>query len=238
MLSLSQSHEKGVEWWEKIIWFILILPLLYMALESVPIWFETDNFFGGPALTGILSVVLFLFPVYLRIAGKVMIPRILIILIYFSLFLHAFGLFASLYDRYSWWDKIAHLISSVTVATLSFITISLISHYVDAVNIPFVMVPFMIIMLSCFFGVIWEILEWTFDRALGTAMQYGLEDTIMDLIVDLIGGVAVAVGGYRYLCHNSLDELAMSLNLEDLMQVLAERWDRRAGSFRSADLRR
>ena len=41
-------------------------------------------------------------------------------------------------------------------------------------------------------GVVWEIYEFTCDQVFGTDLQHGNIDTMVDLIVDLIGALIVA----------------------------------------------
>ncbi|KAF5035447.1 hypothetical protein DSECCO2_585580 [anaerobic digester metagenome] len=53
----------------------------------------------------------------------------------------------------------------------------------------------------------WEIYEWLFDTFLGTNLQYGLDDTMLDMIFVLIGAVVVALAGNRYLPRFSKEEI-------------------------------
>jgi len=49
-------------------------------------------------------------------------------------------------------------------------------------------------MISLAGGALWEIGEYASDRFFGTHEQKGLDDTMKDLIVDLLGGIIVSVG--------------------------------------------
>jgi uncharacterized membrane protein YjdF len=48
-------------------------------------------------------------------------------------------------------------------------------------------------------GAIFEIIEFTFDKAKHTKMQKGLKDTDLDLIFDVIGSVAAAIISYFFI---------------------------------------
>jgi uncharacterized membrane protein YjdF len=68
------------------------------------------------------------------------------------------------------------------------------------------------------FGVFWEVIEFAVAGAASIAgtqsvlTQYGLSDTMLDLLFDTLGGVLVAVWG--------------TAHLTDLVGTLAERFDR------------
>jgi len=48
-------------------------------------------------------------------------------------------------------------------------------------------------------GAFWEITEFVSDQILGTQLQISLEDTMHDLMFDLVGGVFIGVLGDAYL---------------------------------------
>jgi hypothetical protein len=49
---------------------------------------------------------------------------------------------------------------------------------------------------------LWEILEFAVDQLLNTNMQPSATDTMLDLIVGLIGALVSALSGYRYVQYN------------------------------------
>ena len=57
----------------------------------------------------------------------------------------------------------------------------------------------------------WEIYEWLFDTFLGTNLQHGLDDTMLDMIFVLIGSSIVALAGNRYLQEYSKEEITDKL---------------------------
>ena len=103
------------------------------------------------------------------------------------------------------WDNVTHLLSSSLVAAIGYATARAIDEHTDAVRLPPEFMFVFILMFVMAFGVIWEVIEFGVAGAasmLGSdavLTQYGLEDTMRDLIFDMVGGVIVAVWGTAYL---------------------------------------
>lgn len=126
-------------------------------------------------------------------------------------FLHALGTvgipgtaLGSLYQNVWWWDHLTHALSSSVVAAAGYATVRAIDRHSDLVYLP---PRFVFVFILCFtvaFGVAWEVIEFTIggvSASLGGSVltQYGLEDTMMDLLFDVVGGLLVAVWGTAYL---------------------------------------
>ena len=47
--------------------------------------------------------------------------------------------------------------------------------------------------LACTAAVFWELAEWTADHTIGTTCQIGLDDTILDLLMGVVGGAAFTI---------------------------------------------
>jgi len=47
--------------------------------------------------------------------------------------------------------------------------------------------------LTCAAALFWEFAEWTADRALGMSCQLGLDDTMGDMLMGVIGGIVFSV---------------------------------------------
>ena len=60
-------------------------------------------------------------------------------------------------------------------------------------------------------GAFWEIYEYLMDTFLGAyltkSLQHGLDDTMIDLILDLLGGVVIGFFGVWYIERKTLKEL-------------------------------
>ena len=113
------------------------------------------------------------------------------------------GHLLGLYVRLPWYDKVLHLGSSTLIGLIGFLTIYVLRTtgrtdlraWLDGVLILFVTLGV---------GALWEIAEYAVDHLLGRATQSSpgmapLDDTMIDLIVDGVGGLVAAAFGPRYM---------------------------------------
>ncbi|MFB6354500.1 MAG: hypothetical protein ABEJ92_10495 [Halobacteriales archaeon] len=145
-----------------------------------------------------------------------------------AVFLHALGTVglpggeASFYRTLPWWDHLTHALSSSVVAGVGYATARAFDAHSDAVQLPPRFMFVFILLFVVAFGVLWEVVEFGLGGTasmLGTGTvltQYGLGDTMLDLVFDVVGGVVVAVWGTAY--------------LTDVAGALQERLRRRAES--------
>ncbi|MEA3514255.1 MAG: hypothetical protein U9R34_02175 [Nanoarchaeota archaeon] len=116
------------------------------------------------------------------------------------LFLHfALGEMQGFYHKVAWWDLMLHSSSAVMLGILGFMIIYVLFYTKEVKGNAFFIAVF-----SLFFalslGAIWEIFEFTADMLFGFRMQgSGLVDTMVDLILDLIGALIAATLGYMYI---------------------------------------
>ncbi|QFU83720.1 hypothetical protein [Natronorubrum aibiense] len=160
--------------------------------------------------TGVALAVTQLPPILERDYGIPMDPR-LTLWITTAVFLHAFGTVglpgatANLYSQVWWWDHMTHALSASLVAGVGYATVRALDEHADGIHFPQRFVAVFILLFVLAFGVLWEILEFAIALsadALGidaVLTQYGLADTMLDLVFDLIGGLVVALWGGAYL---------------------------------------
>jgi hypothetical protein len=143
-----------------------------------------------------------------------------------AVFLHAFGTIGfppgttSFYRTVWWWDHVTHALSSSVVAGVGYATVRALDEHSEDIHLPPKFVFVFILMFVLAYGVFWEILE--FALAEGAALlgtdtvltQYGLTDSLLDLLFNSIGAVVVALWGTAY--------------LNDLSGYIRERLDGRA----------
>jgi hypothetical protein len=124
-----------------------------------------------------------------------------------AVFLHAFGGIGvpwtplSPYQSLWWYDHLTHGLSASVVAAVGYATARALDVHSSDVTFP---PEFMVVFIFLFvlaFGVLWEVIEFA-TSALSTLVlaepvltQYGLEDTMLDLIFNTAGGAIVAVWG-------------------------------------------
>lgn len=135
----------------------------------------------------------------------------LVLWITLAVFLHAFGTLGlpgdvqNPYRTIWWWDHLTHTFSASIVAGAGYVTVRGLDEHTDAVSFPPRFVFVFILLFTIAFGVFWEVIEFAiglFAAATGTQgilTQYGLEDTMMDLLFDTLGGVVVGIWGTAHL---------------------------------------
>lgn len=121
-----------------------------------------------------------------------------------AVFLHAFGTLGP-YRTVVWWDHMTHVLSSSIVAAAGYSAFRTVSEHYDEINLPEKLFFVFILAFVMAFGVVWEVLEFGISGAASTVgsetvlTQYGLEDTMKDLVFDTLGGLLVALFGEIYL---------------------------------------
>lgn len=142
-----------------------------------------------------------------------------------AMFLHAFGTlplpmldFLSPYSATWWWDHMTHALSSSLVAGVAYATVVALDEHSEFVHMPPAFLFGFMLMFVLAFGVVWELLEFYISvvaTLVGTETvltQYGLEDTVLDMFYNSIGGLLVAIFGSAHLSGVS-SELAEKLDL-------------------------
>jgi len=130
-----------------------------------------------------------------------------------AVFLHALGTVGlpgsetSFYRSVGWWDHLTHAVSSSIVAAVGYATARSFDEHAEGVVLPPKFMFVFILLFVVAFGVLWEVVEFALGElatALGSGSvltQYGLEDTMLDLIFDVVGALVVATWGTAHLTH-------------------------------------
>lgn len=159
----------------------------------------------------LLGVVAIFLPSILEKRLKFAIPSsmeiLYVIFLYCAIFL---GEVRNFYYQVPHWDTILHTFSGAMLGALGFSVVSLMNKNKKwHLNLSPAFVAFFAFCFAVTLGVVWEIYEFTFDGLLGLNMQkFALKDgtllmgrnavmdTMKDLIVDAIGGFAIAMIGF------------------------------------------
>lgn len=181
--------------------------------EKLIIWIFRLLFLGGVVgnilscnwlnlFVSLLALILSFLPQYLSNNDFVYIPAdmqfIIALFIFATLYL---GELREYYFKFWWWDVMLHTISGVILGMIGFILVFILNN---EDRIDFILSPVFMALFSFTFavtaGVFWELFEFSMDSFFGLNMQKsGLVDTMWDLLVDCIGGLAAGVFGYRYI---------------------------------------
>lgn len=177
--------------------FYWILKLTIVAGIGVEIYYE-----NWPSAFAIFGIFLLTFvPTVLKAAYRLYMPiefdLVVVFFIFASLFLGEVGNF---YARFWWWDNFLHFWSAMLLGILGFIIVFVL-HQEEKINL---LKPFFIALFAFAFaimiGACWEIFEYFMDQTFGLNMQKtGLDDTMEDLMVDVVGAFFIANLGYLWL---------------------------------------
>jgi len=189
----------------------LYLAYLFQSLIAVNIIIALSLGEYSQVFTGALGLVLTLVPTIITRRLSITLPWQVNLLIAISLYLHIAGEIRGFYMLYyPYYDKVAHFVSGMTVSVLAFVAVLLLDQF-GGLNLPRWMIVGFIVISAMAMGAFWEIYEWVFDTFLGTDLQHGLDDTMLDMIFVLIGAIIVAVAGGHYLSRSSKEEIAEKL---------------------------
>jgi hypothetical protein len=150
------------------------------------------------ALLAALAVGLALMPALLRRSRGLALPRLLEVLIALQLCLHTYwGVWLRCYDAFWWWDRLLHVSGALIVSFLGFLWLYSL-HASRALRLSGPLLGLFTVLLGNALGAWWEIAEFLTDRTLGKNTQYGLDNTMWDLINNLIGSVLAAGLAWGY----------------------------------------
>jgi hypothetical protein len=100
---------------------------------------------------------------------------------------------------------VTHALSSSLVAGVAYATFRAVHRSVDGVVLPSRFLFAYLLVFVMAFGVVWELLEFyvaVVGQLLGGSSiltQYGLDDTVLDLVYDTVGGLLVGLFGTAHL---------------------------------------
>jgi len=198
--------------------------ILLTSVYSFHIGYYAGTFFG------LVALGLSLIPTLVRRKVHIVVPWEITFLIALALFLHIGGYSYHWYlDLYPWYDKVAHLISSITIALLGFLGVLIIMRVSNGLEFERWHIFFFIIIFTLAFGAIWEIWEFTLDTLassyLTKPLQHSNTDTMIDLMTDLCGGMIIAILGTFYLKKKSAENWADTF-LEPGFEEIVTRFQR------------
>ena len=167
---------------------------------------------SGVIVNAAVGLLVTFLPAYLERSYRFTMGVGIVLWITVAMFLHAFGTlplpmldFLSPYSATWWWDHMTHALSSSLVAGVASATVVALDEHSEFVHMPPRFLFVFMLMFVLAFGVVWELLEFYISVVAALAgadsvlTQYGLEDTVLDLFYNSIGGLLVAVFGSAHL---------------------------------------
>ena len=193
-----------------------LIQLSFVVIIAVELALGRFEWIASAAISLFITFV----PNLIKRRISIALPPELTFVIFLALFLHTMGGSLGLYASTSWWDHLTHSFSAFLVASLGFIGVVIIDKYADSIYLPPRFLSFFIFMLTIAFGVIWEISEFANDQLRGSTMQYSLDDTMVDLMFDIGGGLAVAIMGPFYLLGTSKERFLQEMNIDEAISEI------------------
>ena len=171
--------------WKRYLSFNLKLVLIAMAFIT---FFKGEyTWFAGTLVAIFLSFT----PAILKKDFNVELPIIFDFAITLSIFLHVIGGYLHFYYLVFFYDHITHLLSSATISLLSVTLLYALTYHFKILKLPPIAFGMLTVFITISMGVFWEFMEWGTDLMLGTNLQWGLQDTMMDLLFDTVAGLIV-----------------------------------------------
>ena len=162
------------------------------------------TFDGGTIINAGIGLGVTFLPALLRRDFSVPMDPMLTLGVALAVVFHAVGTLGP-YTAWGWYDQVAHFISAAVVAAVGYATAQAVVLHADEAEVPR---PYMFVFIVIFvlaFGVFWEIAEFAIEGiseilGLGAPLtQYGIDDIVLDLMADAVGGLVVAIWGATHL---------------------------------------
>ena len=188
-------------WVVRIIVAVMAVDLVFVSIEGQ--WLSAMLIVTIAAL--LLGSTLAPFRLTVRVPYEFQLMAL--VFVFAALFL---GEVRSYYERFWWWDIALHTASGFLLGIFGFLLVYVLN---ESRNVAIELLPRFVALFAFLFavtvGALWEIFEFTMDRAFGTQMQKpmlgddsGLTDTMWDLIVDTIGAASIALLGWWQMARN------------------------------------
>jgi len=112
----------------------------------------------------------------------------------YCIFSLVMGSMLDFYDKIWWWDLLMHILSGVILGVIGNV---MLNRNKEKNKVTKLIRFLFIVGIACIGGVVWEIYEFSIDSLFNLdtqlAKNYGVSDTMWDLIMDFIGGLIFAV---------------------------------------------
>jgi len=189
--------------------FVLILLLFYHFSIEDYLW----SFFI------ILMIIVSFFPTILRRYAHIDLPLLFDFFVSLALLFHIGNglLEETIYiDIY---NKFTHFFSAIVVAFTALIILYVIHEFEGDIVNNKKKVLFDIIIITIALGVLWELMEWSTDMFFGLGSQVDLDDTMLDLVADTLGGIVMSFIGYLLIKRDVLPVIAQNIKrqLDDII---------------------
>lgn len=154
-------------------------------------------------VNGVLGLATTLLPWALARYASISVDRTLALWIATAVLLHTLGM-AGPYEVIWWWDHLTHTLSAALLASVGYALARALDEHSASLSLPADFLFLYVILFTMAAGVAWEVIEFAgrmLARSSGQQpllIQYGLQDTVLDLLFDGVGAVVVGLLGQRW----------------------------------------
>jgi len=161
----------------------------------------------GRVRWGFIAVCIAVLPALAEMLTPIIFPWLMKWLITVPLVLHmAGGLYGFYFTGYPVYDKIAHLGASIALAFLAFELILIVSRVTGA-RPSRQTVMALIFCLVIFFALAWEYAEYNIDALSGSTFFLSFEDSVADMVFNVLGICFVLYWVFRYMQREPFDKV-------------------------------
>ena len=198
-----------------------ILKIIMFILLIIAFW--KDDWTG--VFGCIIGIILSFIPSILHKNFNITLPWILDTLIAFTLFLHIGGVVLNVYHTIPYYDSLTHFVSAILVAFLAFVSIYILDKYWKGLHMDKYAMAFIVIIFTMAMGVVWEFFEWSTDLLFQTQEQWGLQDTMKDLLIDTIAGIFIAIVGVNWIKKGKFQKITYILGKQINSKIKNKKWN-------------
>lgn len=161
--------------------------------------------------SGIFCAAFAFAPTLVRRYAGLSLPIALEFLLFLALFLHVGGGALGIYSMFGAWDIVTHFVSTFMLALVGITLVYLANNHWGLMRMTPAMVVMATMVIAMAMGFAWEGMEWAADRLFAIRAQDGISDTVMDLVMDAVGGLAAAVLAVRWVGNGTLARMTSEL---------------------------
>jgi hypothetical protein len=164
-------------------------------------------------------VVISIIPDVLRRFIKIDLPLLFDFFITLSLIFHVGNGLLDSSNIIDVYNKFTHFFSAIVVSFLILIILYVVHEFKGNIVNNKMKVLFDVIIITIALGVVWELLEWSTDGLFSWSSQVSLDDTMLDLLADALGGICMSLIGYVLIKRGVMQRIAKKIKyqLDELM---------------------
>ena len=171
------------------IWLTLVVE------SAIALWLGHWNEAFVALFTLSLTFVPILFAERMGVRLPMTFGAMVVVFLFATLFLGELGDF---YEKYWWWDLVLHSGAAIGFGLIGYVLVFMLFEG-DRFAAPPLSLAFLAFSIAVSIGTLWEIFEFGMDQIFGLNMQKsGLDDTMWDMIVNMLGAGVGAAAGYFY----------------------------------------